>query len=195
MNMNMKLSVIEGFLVGSMRPEYGAISGPEVKLLASYRHHLPSTIALMAAVAITPAPLRSHEAEKPSVRQFTLTAKEKKYDRQLRLWAASGQQALEEANIVLLNSGSGVVGIETLKNLILPGVGQFTIVDEAKVQESDLGVNFFLEEDSLGKSRAQETCNYLRELNPEVQGFGIREVSGQTVTNISWSILIRARRY
>jgi amyloid beta precursor protein binding protein 1 len=47
--------------------------------------------------------------------------KEKKYDRQLRLWAASGQAALESANILLANSGSGTVGVETLKNLVLPG--------------------------------------------------------------------------
>jgi hypothetical protein len=47
--------------------------------------------------------------------------KEKKYDRQLRLWAASGQQALEDAHILLVNSGSGTVGVETLKNLVLPG--------------------------------------------------------------------------
>lgn len=47
--------------------------------------------------------------------------KEKKYDRQLRLWAASGQQALEDAHLLLLNSGAGTVGAETLKNLVLPG--------------------------------------------------------------------------
>jgi amyloid beta precursor protein binding protein 1 len=47
--------------------------------------------------------------------------KERKYDRQLRLWAASGQAALESANIFLLNSGAGTVGAETLKNLVLPG--------------------------------------------------------------------------
>lgn len=49
------------------------------------------------------------------------TSKERKYDRQLRLWAANGQAALEEAHILLINSGPGVVGIETLKNLVLPG--------------------------------------------------------------------------
>lgn len=49
------------------------------------------------------------------------TDKEKKYDRQLRLWAASGQAALESSHIVLVNSGAGTVGVETLKNLILPG--------------------------------------------------------------------------
>ncbi|KAJ5674452.1 uncharacterized protein N7477_004386 [Penicillium maclennaniae] len=109
------------------------------------------------------------------------TPKERKYDRQLRLWAASGQQALEDSRVLLVNSDgplganstgvSGVVGVEALKNLVLPGIGGFTIVDPATVTEADLGVNFFLEEESLGKSRAEETCRLLRELNPDVQGF------------------------
>lgn len=104
------------------------------------------------------------------------TAKEKKYDRQLRLWAANGQQALEAAKVLLLNSGPGVTGVETLKNLILPGVGNYTIVDEAEVSEKDLGINFFLDEGSLGKSRAKETCRFLQELNPEVQGNAVQNV-------------------
>ena len=107
------------------------------------------------------------------------TAKEKKYDRQLRLWAVSGQQALEDAKVLLLNSGPGVVGVETLKNLILPGVGNYTIVDEAEVCEKDLGVNFFLEDSSLGKSRAEESCRLLQELNPEVNGNAIQKVRRQ----------------
>ncbi|PWY91715.1 hypothetical protein BO94DRAFT_544439 [Aspergillus sclerotioniger CBS 115572] len=108
------------------------------------------------------------------------SSKERKYDRQLRLWAASGQKALEESQVLLVNSDgpwskqntgvSGVVGVETLKNLVLPGIGGFTIVDPALVTEPDLGVNFFLEEKSLGKSRAEETCRLLRELNPDVDG-------------------------
>ncbi|TQV93023.1 NEDD8-activating enzyme E1 regulatory subunit [Cordyceps javanica] len=98
------------------------------------------------------------------------TDKERKYDRQLRLWAASGQAALESSNILLVNSGSGTVGVETLKNLVLPGIGQFTIVDDAVVENADLGVNFFLDESSLGKPRAQCTTEYLLELNPEVSG-------------------------
>ncbi|OJD20155.1 hypothetical protein ACJ73_08512 [Blastomyces percursus] len=109
-----------------------------------------------------------------------LTSKERKYDRQLRLWAASGQQALENSKILLINSDGpldndypavpGAVGVETLKNLVLPGIGGFTIVDPAIVAESDLGVNFFLDEGSLGKSRAKETCKFLLELNPDVAG-------------------------
>ncbi|KAJ6129181.1 hypothetical protein N7512_001961 [Penicillium capsulatum] len=109
------------------------------------------------------------------------SSKERKYDRQLRLWAASGQQALEDARVLLVNSDGplgagntgvpGVAGVETLKNLVLPGIGSFTIVDPATVTEADLGVNFFLDQDSLGKSRAEETCRLLRELNPDVQGY------------------------
>ncbi|KAI8632262.1 hypothetical protein F5Y19DRAFT_356945 [Xylariaceae sp. FL1651] len=98
------------------------------------------------------------------------TEKEKKYDRQLRLWAASGQAALESANILLVNSGAGTVGVETLKNLVLPGIGRFVIADDAVVNEADLGVNFFLEEGCLGRLRSECCTKLLLELNPEVQG-------------------------
>lgn len=50
------------------------------------------------------------------------------------------------------------------------GIGKFTIADNALVQEVDLGVNFFLDESSLGKSRAQCCTELLLELNPEVDG-------------------------
>lgn len=104
------------------------------------------------------------------------TAKERKYDRQLRLWAASGQRALEESHVLLVvgddgqGSNSSVAGSETLKNLVLPSIGNFTIADSANVTEADLGVNFFLEADSLGKSRAEEMTRLLMELNPDVTG-------------------------
>lgn len=119
----------------------------------------------MAVQSTTPPPLQ------------VPTTKEKKYDRQLRLWAASGQQTLEDARVLLLISGSAVAGVETLKNLILPGIGNFTIVDQEVVSERDLGVNFFLTEESLEKPRAQETCKYLRELNPDVNGQAVQEVT------------------
>ncbi|KAI1977585.1 hypothetical protein LOZ55_003362 [Ophidiomyces ophidiicola] len=121
------------------------------------------------------------------------TSKERKYDRQLRLWAASGQQALEDSRVLLVNSDgavdndglplTGVIGTETLKNLVLPGIGGYAIVDPATVTEADLGVNFFLEESSLGKSRAEETCNYLRELNPDVEGLWFSQPISQILSS------------
>ena len=116
------------------------------------------------------------------------TAKEKKYDRQLRLWAAAGQRALEESHVLLIigeesgpdavkGSNSSVAGVETLKNLVLPGIGSFTIADSATVTEEDLGINFFLESESLDKSRAEEMTRLLQELNPDVTGHSIKEPS------------------
>ncbi|KAG0095152.1 NEDD8-activating enzyme E1 regulatory subunit [Podila epicladia] len=97
-----------------------------------------------------------------------MDAKTQKYDRQLRLWGAGGQDALESAHILLVNATA--VGCEILKNLVLPGIGQYTVVDQATVTLSDIGSNFFLDKDSLGKSRAQQACDLLGELNEDVQG-------------------------
>lgn len=57
-----------------------------------------------------------------------------------RIWGELGQAALEDASICLLNCGP--TGSEALKNLVLGGVGSFTIVDGSKVEIGDLGNNF-----------------------------------------------------
>ena len=120
--------------------------------------------------------MASSQTEVPPPLQDIPTAKEKKYDRQLRLWGAGGQIALEETHVLLINNGPGVTGVETLKNLVLPGIGKFTIVDSNVVSEADLGVNFFLEDISLGKFRADETVKFLLELNSDAQGHSVKEV-------------------
>lgn len=58
----------------------------------------------------------------------TTTNNSNKYDRQLRLWGAAGQKALSETTVVLLRATAA--GTETLKNLILPGIGSFLILDD-----------------------------------------------------------------
>lgn len=69
-----------------------------------------------------------------------------------------------------------MAGIETLKNLVLPSIGSFTIADSAKVTEADLGINFFLRSQSLGRSRAEECKELLQELNPDVKGHALTTV-------------------
>ncbi|KAF9104495.1 NEDD8-activating enzyme E1 regulatory subunit [Mortierella sp. AM989] len=97
-----------------------------------------------------------------------MDAKTQKYDRQLRLWGNNGQEALESAHILLINATAA--GCEILKNMVLPGIGQFTIVDQGTVTQNDIGSNFFLDFDSLGKSRAERACELLGELNEDVKG-------------------------
>jgi amyloid beta precursor protein binding protein 1 len=62
-------------------------------------------------------------------------ATDDKYDRQLRLWGASGQAALMGAHVLL---GAEPTGSETLKNLVLPGLGLVAVVDGGNVTSSDL---------------------------------------------------------
>ena len=57
-----------------------------------------------------------------------------------RIWGEQGQAALKKAPICLLNCGP--TGSETLKNLVLGGVGSITVIDGSKVELGDLGNNF-----------------------------------------------------
>lgn len=117
-----------------------------------------------------------------------------------RLWASSGQSALENASILVINGTA--TAASTLKNLVLPGrllqlgppisrliiehlspgIGKYTILDSKLVDGSDIGNNFFLESSSLGKSRAEEVSRLLQELNSDVKGAAVVQVSSIEVT-------------
>lgn len=89
-----------------------------------------------------------------------------RYDRQIRVWGAEGQARLEAARVALL--GCSATGAETLKNLVLGGIGAFTIVDGAVVTPRDTGNNFLLTSDVLGQPRAAAVTAHLQEMNDAV---------------------------
>ena len=60
------------------------------------------------------------------------------------------------------------LGTEILKNLVLPGIGAVTVVDGNTVAAADLGNNFFVTEDDIGRPRAEVTAELLQELNSDV---------------------------
>ena len=76
-----------------------------------------------------------------------------KYDRQLRLWGSSGQQALIGSKLLLL--GCECSGVEAIKNLALSGIGEIYIVDNENVSLKDLDSNFFVAEEDLQLKRAE----------------------------------------
>jgi ubiquitin-like 1-activating enzyme E1 A len=71
------------------------------------------------------------------------------YDRQIRLWGAEAQQRIRSANILLVSLRA--LGTEIAKNLTLAGVSSLTIIDEDLVTEEDLGSQYFLREEDVGK--------------------------------------------
>ncbi|KDO54663.1 hypothetical protein CISIN_1g0124842mg, partial [Citrus sinensis] len=91
----------------------------------------------------------------------------------LRIWGEQGQAALEKASVCLLNCGP--TGSETLKNLVLGGIGSITVIDGSKVEVGDLGNNFMLDESCVGESKAKSVCAFLQELNDAVKAKFIEE--------------------
>ena len=88
-----------------------------------------------------------------------------KYDRQIRLWGPDGQKEIESA--VICSLGSNKINSEILKNMCLHAVGHIVIVDDRKVTESDVGINFLVEEDCIGQNRADVVAKLLNEINPD----------------------------
>lgn len=64
--------------------------------------------------------------------------------------------------------GGTATATSTLKNLVLPGIGHFTVLDPHDVAAEDVGNNFFLEPESVGRPKAIETARWLSELNDSV---------------------------
>ena len=90
-----------------------------------------------------------------------------KYDRQTRLWG-EGQILICASKLLCLNSDS--LSSEILKNLILSGVGEVTLIDKAKITQDDTKTNFFVDLDDIGKCRGEIVLKNLLELNPDVKG-------------------------
>ncbi|XP_044275729.1 NEDD8-activating enzyme E1 regulatory subunit [Varanus komodoensis] len=120
-------------------------------------------------------------AAAPHLPPGAVSLKEQRYDRQLRLWGDHGQEALESAHVCMINATA--TGTEILKNLVLPGVGSFTIVDGNEVTGEDVGNSFFLQRSNIGQNRAQCATELLQELNNDVSGNFVEENPDKLLDN------------
>jgi ubiquitin-like 1-activating enzyme E1 A len=86
------------------------------------------------------------------------------YDRQIRLWGWEAQQRLMKSRLLMY--GMNGVGAEVVKNLMLGGIRQMTIVDAAIVHQNDLSSNFFVRREDFGLNRASASAVRAQLLNP-----------------------------
>ncbi|KAL3103274.1 hypothetical protein niasHS_002460 [Heterodera schachtii] len=115
------------------------------------------------------APLLKPNSRLSSINETSLMdQQQKRYDRQIRLWGDDGQLSIQQARVCVF--GSNALAAETLKSLVLAGIGSFHIIDKALVDHADFGQNFFVEEGSLGSNRAECLVKALKELNHSVHG-------------------------
>ncbi|KAJ4730036.1 NEDD8-activating enzyme E1 regulatory subunit [Melia azedarach] len=132
-----------------------------------------SLIQSSAELPIFQGDQRREKQKRKKARTASMAEPKTKYDRQLRIWGEQGQAALEKASVCLLNCGP--TGSETLKNLVLGGIGSITVIDGSKVEVGDLGNNFMLDESCVGQSKAKSVCAFLQELNDAVKAKFIEE--------------------
>jgi ubiquitin-activating enzyme E1 len=81
------------------------------------------------------------------------------------------------------------LGVETAKNLILAGPASVTLYDPTLTRINDLGSNFYLTKEHVGKvSRAEASVTQLRELNPHVKVTTISELSPADMKNYKCAV-------
>ena len=88
------------------------------------------------------------------------------YSRQIYVLGLDAMKRM--ANSSILISGLSGLGVEIAKNLILAGVHHVTIHDTNLTTASDLGSQFYLTEEDIGKNRAVQSLAKLSELNHHV---------------------------
>ncbi|KAG8144000.1 putative NEDD8-activating enzyme E1 regulatory subunit protein [Naja naja] len=99
----------------------------------------------------------------------------------MALWGDHGQEALELAHVCVITATA--TGTEILKNLVLPGIGSFTIIDGNPVTGEDVGNSFFLQRSNIGQNRAQCATELLQELNNDVCGNFVEENPDKLLDN------------
>ncbi|KAI0647712.1 hypothetical protein C8Q79DRAFT_905348 [Trametes meyenii] len=88
------------------------------------------------------------------------------YDRQIRLWGLEAQQRMRNATILVVRLKG--VATETIKNIVLAGIGKLIVVDSDDVAEEDLGASFFFRDEDVGKKRVDAAKARIESLNPLV---------------------------
>ena len=88
------------------------------------------------------------------------------YSRQIRTFGIDTMLKLKNLKVLIL--GMRGLGIEIAKNIVLSGVKEVKILDKNETLINDLGNNFFLSEENIGKPRDISCLSKLKELNPYV---------------------------
>eukprot|EP01084_Bolivina_argentea_P292692 503262_1 len=97
----------------------------------------------------------------------TLTAEETElYDRQIRAWGFEAQKRMRESKILVI--GLDGAGSENLKNLVLAGLGNITILENRLITESLIETHFYLDSSHLNKYFADIALLYFSEMNPNI---------------------------
>ncbi len=88
------------------------------------------------------------------------------YSRQLYVMGHEAQRRMQGSSVLIV--GLDGLGVETAKNVILAGVKSVDLLDNTLTTYTDLGSQFYLSEDDIGRPRAEASVAKLADLNPYV---------------------------
>lgn len=109
-----------------------------------------------------------------------------RYARQMILppFGAAGQVRLAHARVVVL--GAGGIGCPVIRSLAAAGVGALRIVDDDRVELSNLPRQTLFGDADLGRPKADAVADAVRRLNPHVAVSGRRErIAAETVAELT----------
>lgn len=97
----------------------------------------------------------------------------KRYDRQIRLkgFGIEGQRRLKNSRVAVV--GLGGLGCSISIYLTVAGVGYVRLLDQGKVELTDLNRQILYEEGDIGRNKAEVATEKLKRLNPHVEVEGI----------------------
>lgn len=92
-----------------------------------------------------------------------------RYNRQIILKAFDfeGQEALKQSSILIL--GAGGLGCASSQYLATAGIGKLTLIDDDKVELSNLQRQVLHHDADIGKLKVESAAQALKELNPEIE--------------------------
>ncbi len=92
-----------------------------------------------------------------------------RYNRQIILKAFDfeGQEALKQSSVLIL--GAGGLGCASSQYLATAGIGSITLIDDDKVELSNLQRQVLHHDADIGKLKVDSAAESLRELNPELK--------------------------
>jgi len=92
-----------------------------------------------------------------------------RYNRQIILKAFDfeGQEALKHSSILIL--GAGGLGCASSQYLATAGIGKLTLIDDDKVELSNLQRQVLHHDADIGKAKVESAAQALKELNPKLK--------------------------
>ena len=97
----------------------------------------------------------------------------KRYERQIRIFGADGQERLKNAKVFV--AGAGGLGSAISIYLAAAGIGRIRIVDHEKIELNNLNRQILHWDEDIGREKAASAEEKLKKINPDVSLEAISE--------------------